>query len=255
MSRIPATYRIYPPFTENCSTFDIFSLLTFMAACGFVTFTYATSGQTKQTALIAGKNVQLIGILEGDVTDAQGRFRFFTMKTGAQELRATMIGFEPAAKKLNLTLGDSIFTKLVLRESFINLKEVTVTASAYSTGDEVKGITLRSLEVLTTPGAAADIFRAIQTFPGVVAVDEGSRLFVRGGDVSETVILLDQATVVHPYKYESPTGGFFGTIPPFLVSGTFFSSGGFSARYGNALSGVLAMECLNLPKQITVLPI
>ncbi len=79
-------------------------------------------------------------------------------------------------------------------------------------------------------------------------VDEGSGLFVRGGDVSETATLLDQATVVHPYKFESPTGGVFGTISPFLVSGTFFSSGGFSARYGNALSGILAMDSQNLPE-------
>ena len=43
-----------------------------------------------------------------------------------------------------------------------------------------------------------------------------------GGDVSETVVLLDQATVVHPYRYESPTGGVFGTIPSFMVQGTVF---------------------------------
>ena len=67
--------------------------------------------------------------------------------------------------------------------------------------------------------------------------------------MSETVILLDQATVVHPYKYESPTGGVFGTIPPFMVKGTTFSTGGFSARYGNALSAVLAMESLDMPLQ------
>jgi hypothetical protein len=138
-----------------------------------------------------------------------------------------------------------------MNESSVKLKEVVVAGSAFTTGDEPKALTLRSLEVFTTPGAAADIFRAIQTFPGVVAVDEGSGLFVRGGDVGETTILLDQATVVHPYKFESSTGGFFGTIPPFLIGGTFFSSGGFSARYGNALSGVLAMESLNKPSKLT----
>lgn len=61
------------------------------------------------------------------------------------------------------------------------------------------------------------------------------------------LFLLDQAPVVHPYKYESPTGGVFGTIPPFLVSGTHFSTGGFSAKYGNAMSAVLAMESKGMP--------
>lgn len=127
-----------------------------------------------------------------------------------------------------------------------------MTASAFTAGDEGKGVTLRSMEVVTTPGAAADIFLAVKTFPGLAMIDEGSGLFVRGGDVTETVTILDQATVVHPYKYESPTGGVFGTISPFLVKGTFFSSGGFSARYGNALSGVLAMESQDMPEQSEV---
>ncbi len=37
--------------------------------------------------------------------------------------------------------------------------------------------------------------KSLKTFPGVAMVDEGAGLFVRGGDVSETVILLDQGTV------------------------------------------------------------
>ncbi len=196
-------------------------------------------------------NVQIVGTLDGAATDRNGKFCFRTGELGAQRLIATMIGYEPSTMPLQLVAGDSVFVKLILEETFIKLKEVEISAGAYSMGDEVKGTTLRSLEVLTTPGAAADVFRAVQTFPGVVAVDEGSGLFVRGGDVSETLILLDQATVFHPYRYETPTGGVFGTIPPFLIRGTYFSTGGFSARYGNALSGVLAMESLDLPQRMS----
>jgi hypothetical protein len=102
---------------------------------------------------------------------------------------------------------------------------------------------------VTTPGANGDLFRALQSFPGVAAPGDGAGLFVRGGDVTETKTLLDQATVDHPYRYESPAGGSFGAVRPFLVDGTQFSTGGFSAQYGNALSGVLAMESKDRPKQ------
>ena len=196
---------------------------------------------------LAMVNVQLIGTYDGDATDAKGKFVFKTDKFGDNVLRASLVGYDPVNLKLTLAGGDSLVLKIEMSEFALRLKDVTVTGSAFTTGDESKALTLHSLDVLTTPGAAADIFRVIQTFPGVAAVDEGSGLFVRGGDVSETTIILDQATVVHPYKYESSTGGFFGTIPPFLVGGTFFSSGGFSARYGNALSGVMAMESMNMP--------
>jgi hypothetical protein len=193
-------------------------------------------------------NVQIVDTYDGDVSNEAGRFVIVTRKMAEVKVRASLIGYEAAEQPVRLTPGDTARVNLLLRETIITLQEAVVTASAFATGDEGKGLTLRRLEVVTTPGAAADIFLAIKTFPGVAMVDEGSGLFVRGGDVSETITLLDQATVVHPYKYESPTGGVFGTISPFLVSGTFFSSGGFSARYGNALSGILAMESQNLPE-------
>ena len=213
----------------------------------------------QQSAFVAGRvvdengaslafvNLHLVDSFDGEVSNAAGKFFIATRKTGEARIRASLIGHETAEQSIRLAAGDTAYADFILKETLVNLQDVVVIASAFATGDEGKGVTLRRMEVVTTPGAAADIFLAIKTFPGLAMVDEGSGLFVRGGDVSETVTLLDQATVVHPYKYESPTGGVFGTINPFLVSGTFFSSGGFPARYGNALSGVLAMESQNLP--------
>ena len=193
-------------------------------------------------------NVQIVDTTDGAITGRDGRFAFSTRHLGRRGLAATFIGFEPARQTLHLAAGDTATVRLVLRQALIELGETVVTASTYTTGED-EAVTLSPLDVVTTPGASADIFRAFKTFPGVATVDDGAGLFVRGGDVSETVVLLDQATVVHPYRYESPTGGVFGTIPPFMVKGTAFSTGGFSARYGNALSAVLAMESLDMPVQ------
>ncbi len=193
-------------------------------------------------------NVQIIDTTDGAITGRDGRFAFSTRHLGQRDLSASFIGFEPTRKTLSLTAGDTTTVRLVLRRVLIELGETVVTVSTYTTGED-ETVTLTPLDVVTTPGASADIFRTFKTFPGVATVDDGAGLFVRGGDVSETVILLDQATVVHPYRYESPTGGVFGTIPAFMVQGTAFSTGGFSARYGNALSAVLAMESLDMPAQ------
>ena len=193
-------------------------------------------------------NVQIIDTTDGATTGRDGRFAFSTQHLGSHALSASFIGFEPTRQTLHLTAGDTTTVRLVLRRILIELGETVVTVSTYTTGED-EAVTLAPLDVVTTPGASADIFRAFKTFPGVATVDDGAGLFVRGGDVSETVISLDQATVMHPYKYESPTGGVFGTIPPFMVKGTAFSTGGFSARYGNALSAVLAMESLDMPVQ------
>ena len=106
---------------------------------------------------------------------------------------------------------------------------------------------MRPLDVVRTPGSAADLMRALQTLPGVAQIDEGAGLYVRGGDTSEVLVLLDDAVVFHPYRAETPGGGLFGSVEPFLFEGASFATGGFSAKYGNALSAVLDMHGLRRP--------
>ncbi|MFQ6093063.1 MAG: TonB-dependent receptor domain-containing protein [bacterium] len=197
-------------------------------------------------------NVFLNDGLEGDMSDAEGRFEIQVRKTGRRVLLASRVGYESVLRELEIGEGETIELSIVLKATVIEMDEVVVTASSFTASGEEEGVTLTALEVVTTPGTAADLFRAIKTFPGLAQVDEGAGLFVRGGEVTEVVVFLDQATVAHPYKYESPAGGFFGTINPFLLKGTYFSSGGFSAKYGDALSGVLAMESLDMPVQKSV---
>ncbi|HJU73116.1 MAG TPA: TonB-dependent receptor, partial [Gemmatimonadaceae bacterium] len=87
-----------------------------------------------------------------------------------------------------------------------------------------------------------DINRAIQLLPGVQAVDDGTALFVRGGDFTETKAFLNEAPLLNPVQLLTPSGTFVGTVDPFQLDGIFFSSGGFGARYGDALSGVVGLR-------------
>jgi hypothetical protein len=199
------------------------------------------------SAPVSYANVRLVGPADGAATDTTGRFRFRTRQHGTATLRASAVGHETAEQTVRLAPGDTTTVQLALSSSQVQLDEAVVTGT-YSTGPS-ETTTLDPTEAVTTPGAAGDFFRALQAFPGVAAPGDGAGLFVRGGDVAETKVLLDQATVQYPYQYESPAGGTFGAVPPFLVDGTQFSMGGFSAEYGNALSGVLAMESQDRPTQ------
>ena len=221
------------------------------------------AGQSEQLCTIKGSvfddqnkplpfaNVFLKGRMEGSVSDNQGNFSFKTKALGKVTLLCSYIGYRTFEKELELKSGSIIEANIKLKPTAIKGKSVMVTASAFTAANE-EGVTLTAMDVVRTPGAAADLFWAIKTLPGLQQVEEGAGLFVRGGDVSETVVLLDGAVINHPYKYESPTGGFFGTFSPFLLKGTFFSSGGFSAQFGNALSGALSMESQDLPDRRTM---
>ncbi len=193
-------------------------------------------------------SVQIAGTTSGAATDADGRFAFSTAATGAQTLRATSVGYAPAEQSVQLAEGDTLTVRLVLRASTTAMPEAVVRGRADRSGLE-DATPMGPLEAVTTPGTSGDLFRAVQMLPGAQAAQDGAGLFVRGGEKGEVAVLLDGAAVTHPYKYESPSGGAFGTLPPFLVQGTHFSAGGFSARYGDALSGVLAMTSAERPDE------
>ncbi|HKP76338.1 MAG TPA: TonB-dependent receptor, partial [Longimicrobiaceae bacterium] len=148
----------------------------------------------------------------------------------------------PAAAPVEVTLGAKA----------VALEPLLVQPSSFGDDPARAGVSITPLEAVTTPGSAGDIYRALQTFPGVTSVNETAGLYVRGGDVSETKVLLDGAVVLSPYRLDTPTGAAFGTFDPFLLNGVFFSSGGFGARYGDAMSGLVALETVGRPQRTSV---
>jgi hypothetical protein len=69
-----------------------------------------------------------------------------------------------------------------------------VQAGACTAGNE-RGMTLTSLEVVTTPCATVDVARAMQTLPDVPAPDEGTGLFVPGSDFGETKVRVNSTVM------------------------------------------------------------
>jgi hypothetical protein len=194
---------------------------------------------TRDRVAVAGVNVFILETLEGALTGSDGRFAISTAQEGTLTLLVKRLGFENIRRVVTPSERDSI--DIVLTRSAVSLLPVNVQAGSY-TANEERGATLTPLEVVTTPGTAADVNRAIQTLPGVQAVDEGTALFVRGGDYTETKVFLNEAPLLNPVQLLSPTGTFVGTVDPFLLDGIFFSSGGFGARYGDALSAVAGLH-------------
>jgi len=192
-------------------------------------------------------NVFIKDTFIGAMTKNDGNFTFSTKKKGKIILIASMVGYKKYEKEFLVdTLGNS-FIKIVLIKTTLTTDVVLVTSSSYGT-EKKKGLVITKMDVITTPGGAADIFQSLKTLPGLTQVSESAELYVRGGDPGETITLLDQASLYHPYTYESSYGGLFSNLNTNTIKGMFFSSGGFSVKYGNALSGVLDLSTYdNLP--------
>lgn len=181
------------------------------------------------------------GELEGEVTNEKGEFEIKAKKCGKRMLMITRLGYEKKELMLESTPNQSISLKIMLKEEPIEMEGLSVTASSFSSKEE-EGTAINQMDVFTTPGASADVFQSIKALPGLTQVSESAELFVRGGNPYETVTLLDQASLTHPYHHESYYGGLFGIIDPSVIEDIYFSSGGFSAKYGNALSGILDIQ-------------
>ena len=74
-------------------------------------------------------------------------------------------------------------------------------------------------------------------------------LFIRGGAGYETKTIIDGMTVQNPYYSPVPDVISRGRFNPFLFEGTVFSTGGYSALYGQALSSVLLLETKGMTEE------
>ncbi len=224
-------------------------LLLIMLTAGWVNAQVKINGTVKDNHghIIAGASIQVKGSYDGGVSDSTSHFSFKTFEKGEQILIVTNIGYKSIEQKI--TIGtEPIEIAFSLKEEISELKAVVVTAGSFEAGDKKRAATvLSSLDVVTTGGANADITAVIKTLPGAQQVGDKEGLFVRGGDGSETKQYIDGTLVNNPYFTSVPDLAQRGRFSPFLFKGTVFSTGGYSALYGQALSSALILESIDIP--------
>lgn len=196
---------------------------------------------------IEGANVYLEGTYDGASTDAQGSFSFETTETGTQHLLVSMLSYETYSQAGDVSYLKDL--KITLYEALNELTGVTLTAGSFKAGDNSKASVLKPLDIVTTAGAAGDFVAALQTLPGTSTVNEDGRLFVRGGAAGETQVFIDGLRVFQPFNATANNIPTRGRFSPFLFKGITFSTGGYSAEYGQALSSVLLLNTTDIPDQ------
>ncbi len=190
---------------------------------------------------VIGANVYLAGTYDGTSTELDGTFLFETTEVGEWILTITYLGYENWEATIQCDQSAQSF-EVKLAQSTNDLEAVVITAGAFEAGEGKKSVTLSTLDIVTTAGATGDVIGALQTLPGAQRVGEDGRLFVRGGAAYETKTFIDGAYVAQPYTSTVPNVPARGRFSPTLFNGTTFSTGGYSAAYGQALSSALILE-------------
>jgi hypothetical protein len=196
---------------------------------------------------IVGANCYLEGTYDGGMTNEAGLFSFQTTKTDNLLLTISFLGYETQYLTVSLKASQNI--KIKLKESENTLDSVVITAGTMKAGDNSKANVMSSLDIVTTAGSMGDIVSALTTLPGVNSVGEDGRLFVRGGEANETEVFIDGIRVSQPYGPQIAGVPTRFRFLPFLFKGITFSTGGYSAEFGNAMSSVLLLNTTDEPAQ------
>lgn len=181
---------------------------------------------------IVGARVEIAS--SAATTDANGRFALASV-AGAVTLAVHADGYLTETTTIEVRDRD---VELDIRMTPLPDVAETVTVTG-ALGPVASTREITSLDTRALAGGGENIFRVLQTLPGVAAADEfGSRISVRGGGPDQNLTLMDGVEIYNPYRLFGLTSAF----NPETVERFELSAGGFSARYGDRLSSVLVVE-------------
>lgn len=224
----------------------IFYLLLLMVNTSFAQTTIKGKiTDTKGEALI-GVNIAVKNSYDGATSNATGEFSFETSEKDSVIITATYIGYVPQEKKVLLN-AKNVIVNFSIKEKINDLKAVVISAGSFEASDEKKGTVLKALDIVTTAGSNGDSYGALKTLPGAQQTNDREGLFVRGGTGAETQTFIDGTWVRNAFSASIPDLGARGRFSPFIFKGTVFSTGGYSALYGQALSSAVILETIDLP--------
>ncbi len=169
-------------------------------------------------------------------TDANGRFSLGAAP-GLVDVTVVAPGHFPLTTTLDVRAGDVRAAELSLAREAGFATSVAVVAAAPLAAPAAAIVP--PVQVLRTPGALDNVYRTLQTLPGVAATEEfGSRLSVRGGSPDQNLTMMDGVEVHDPYRLFGLTSAF----NPETIERFELATGGFSVKYGDRLSSLLVVE-------------
>ncbi|MBB4806913.1 hypothetical protein HNP38_002209 [Chryseobacterium defluvii] len=198
---------------------------------------------------ISEVNVTLKDTYDGATTDANGNFTFETSEKGNHILTFTHPKYNDVEKPVTIE-NQEISVNTELKEQISEIDAVVVSAGSIEASDKKRATALLTpIDIYTTAGADGQISSALNYLPGVQKVGETEGLFIRGGTGTESKIFMDGSLINNYFSNSVPGIAGRDRFNTALFKGNIFSSGGYSALYGQALSGALMLESVDLPDQ------
>ncbi len=214
------------------------SMLSLSATAQKITISGYVKDIISKEALI-GASVSSITNKVGTITNQYGFFSLTVFSADTTEILITSSGYTIQAKKIFST--GNLQLNILLEPSKNNLAEVTVTSGRNNRNVQkaqmgVIDVPIQAIKNLPVLFGERDILKIIQLLPGVQGGQEGTTgFYVRGGNLDQNLVQLDEATVYNP----NHLFGLFSTFNVNSINYVKLIKGGFPAEYGGRLSSIL----------------
>ena len=206
---------------------------------GFVTD--QSDGRALQGVNVAVRSES--GELTGDDTNEDGFFTITRLEPGRYYLQVSFIGFQTVRDTLDLEAGEIRTYNVALVFGEAELGEVVVESQREGGAAQIvagkQSIRPQDVQLIPTPDVSGDLVNYLTTVPGVVSTgDRGGQLFIRGGEPSHTLTLLDGMNVYQPFHVL----GFYSAFPSEIMSAADIYAGGFGSKFSGRISSVLDVK-------------
>lgn len=198
---------------------------------------------------LQGVNVSIdnmAGGLTGAVSNGDGFFLIGRISPGQYVLRASFIGFVTYVDTLNVEADDRLLVNIVLREDALEMEGIAVEAEREDGAARVTAgqqtIRPEDIDLIPSPDISGDLVSYLSTIPSVVLMgDRGGQVFIRGGEPTQNLTLLDGIEIYQPFHVL----GFYSAFSSEIVSRADVYAGGFGSEFSGRISSVIDVHSRN----------
>lgn len=215
----------------------ILSLLLLIASAGHAQVKIFGKVIDAEEQPIEFATVRIAGTTVGATTGLDGSYSLSVAESDTIEIIFTCIGYKEHKQKL-ISPSGNVNVNAKLFKTTRELEAIEVTEYKKQTGGMQ---TLDAGQLKVGPNASGNAVEGLlTTIAGVSSKDEmSSQYSVRGGSYDENSVYINGIEVYRPQLISSGQQEGLSIINPSLVGSIEFSTGGFSAEYGDKMSSVL----------------
>ena len=190
---------------------------------------------------------------ERQLTGQDRGFDFADIPEGLYTLEVTAPGYLPAANQtVRVSPGKAALVTFEMTRSPAGLEEILVVGSSLGTDPaaSVSATRITREDIRSAVGSGGDVFRALDSLPGVISTGEFSTFSVRGRGPRDNLILVDNMPFDKVVHFDQTLGededigggGRFSIFAPNLIGDASFEPGGWSAAYSGRNGSLLSLN-------------